>query len=330
MSTSARQFPPATRRRQLLIPVLLLLAGAAVVSWWRAQAADQQEPLPVTGAAVDGLGAFDRELLDFMETRGIDAGALGVARNGEIVLVHGYGWHDDAHTRQVAPDTLFRLASLSKPVTAAAIHDLHQKRLLSLTDPVFCIPPAAPDCLLDISLPQGLPLDPRLGDIRVAHLLDHTAGWDRERSGDPMFQTVEIAASRGLPNPPSKVDIARYVLEQPLDHTPGSVYVYSNFGYLLLGLIIEEVSGSSYADYIRAAIFAPLDVGRSAVLTGASLPEDRDPREPRYVDPETCPSAFSPAAQVSCPDGGFVLEVMDAHGGLVASADAYARFMAAY
>jgi CubicO group peptidase (beta-lactamase class C family) len=215
-----------------------------------------------------------------------------------------------------------------KPITAAAILQLIDEGLLNADDRVFCLPRSPSTCLLTIS-PFGTP-DARAANITVQHLLDHEGGWDRDTSGDPMFQSAQIANQLGIASPPEKLDIARYMLGRPLDYTPGTDEAYSNFGYMLLGLIIENITGQSYTEYIQQTIFAPLGVPSSEIELGRTLPTFRNPREPWYADPDTTSSVFDASLTVPWPDGGFYLEAMDAHGGMIASTNAILHFLQAF
>ncbi len=199
--------------------------------------------------------------------------------------------------------------------------------MLHLDDHVFDLGQAGGGILK--LTPFGAP-DPQLGLVTVAELLAHTGGWDRVLSGDPMFESVAIANALGIRSPPGPSDIARYMMGRPLDHAPGSTYAYSNFGYMLLGLVIEQVTGGDYLDFIHRTVFTPLEVADSEVQLGRTLLADRSPREPWYSDPNIGPNVFSPGQNVLLPDGGFCLEAMEAHGGLITSARAYARFLGAY
>jgi N-acyl-D-amino-acid deacylase len=99
---------------------------------------------------------------------------------------------------------------------------------------------------------------------------------------------------------------------------------------MLLGLIIEDITGLSYTDHIQQTIFAPLGIPSSEIELGRSLPTFRNPREPWYSDPGTTSSVFDPALTVPWPDGGFYLEAMEAHGGLIASTNAILHFLQAF
>jgi CubicO group peptidase (beta-lactamase class C family) len=117
---------------------------------------------------------------------------------------------------------------------------------------------------------------------------------------------------------------------QPLQFKPGSKSVYSNFGYSLLGQIIEKVTGRTYVDYVRTELLAPL--GITTINLGHTLLSERAPGEPRYTDPGLGPNVVQPDAteSVAAPDGTFYLEAMDSHGGLIGSAPDLARFLHVY
>jgi Beta-lactamase len=177
--------------------------------------------------------------------------------------------------------------------------------------------------------PFGTP-DTRLKDITVQQLMDHQGGWDRDASGDPMFESIMIANALGVPSPPSQTDTVRYMMGRPLDFTPGTKTVYSNFGYLLLGLIVEQITGTDYTAWVQQQILNPQGAASTEIQLGHSLPAQRNSREPWYSDFNTAPNVFNPSVTVSSPDGGFYLEAMEAHGGLISSARAVAQFLRGY
>jgi CubicO group peptidase (beta-lactamase class C family) len=273
---------------------------------------------PISGVLVPELLAYDQAMYDFMRARNIPAGALAVTRNGKLLLAHGYGYADRERTRSVQPDTPFRYMSITKPVTAAAVKSLIRQGKLQLTTRVLPL----------LELAAG---DPRMNDITIQHLLEHKGGWDIQQLGyDPMFRAIEIKQALGLEGLPNEWDIARYMVGQPLSFAPGTREAYSNFGYLLLGLAIEKVSGKSYIEYVQQNIFQPL--GIRDIELARTLPQDRNPREPFYSDPYQGRNVFAPPDYplVSWADGGWVAENMDAHGGLIGSASSYAAFMDKY
>ena len=292
---------------------------------WRL-GADAPAVLPTTGFAGSGFTHFDDVMTSFMNARSIPAGALAITRFGVRHYERGFGWLDKEQTRATPPDALFRIASVTKPITQAAIDMLIREGRLDRDAPVFCL--SQPPCLVDVA-PFG-EADPRTQDITVRHLLDHRAGWDRDISGDPMFDAIRIAETLGVPSPPGKRNVVRYVLGRPLDFAPGARFAYSNFGYLVLGLIVEEVSGVPFTRFVQERVLAPIGVAATEVELGRSLPPQRNPREPWYSDPYRGRSVFDPSVVVPFPDGAFHVEAFEAHGGLIASTAALAGFVDRY
>ena len=252
-----------------------------------------------------------------MSERSIGAAVLCIAKaDSEIVYERGFGHMDRDETRTVPADAIMRVASLAKPVTAAAIRTLVREGRLSLDDRLTE--------LLEIK-PHGDP-DPRLDDVTIRHLLEHKGGWDRKKSGDPMFRAIAIAKELETESPPSREEIASWVFGQKLDFDPGERKAYSNFGYLLLGRVIERVTGDDATDWIRRNIVKSDDF-----ILARTFPNARSPREPQYFHPgpET-PNVFDPDRQAPWPDGGWDSESMDTHGGWAITARAYTDFLIRY
>lgn len=292
----------------------------AVLTSLLLQGCQASESLPATGEYRSGLGRFDRTMMRLMEKWDIPGGALAILQDGEIILSRGYGYADMDSGELVQPNSLFRIASLSKPVTAAAVLKLVEDGKLELDAPVFQI-------LDDLRPPEGAQIDPRIYGITIRHLLEHTGGWDRNTSFDPMFRVSEIAQEMKTPSPADCPTIIRYMLEQPLDFDPGSQYAYSNFGYCILGRVIEKVSGQAYEAYVKDHILEP--VGIDDMRLGHSLLADRAEGEVRYYGREpdhTQPVFPDIEGTVPWPYGGFYIEAMDSHGGWIASAIDLARF----
>ncbi|WCJ59972.1 serine hydrolase [Fontisphaera persica] len=279
-------------------------------------------PSLARGNGPSPLPSFDRCLEHFMAARNIPGGALAILRHGRLVYARGYGWAQREQQIPVQPTTLFRLASLSKPITALAILRLAQARRLSLDEPAF-------DRLGLAPLP-GKTRDPRLEHITIRHLLQHTGGWDRAVSGDPMFMSHPIARACGVPSPPGPRDIIRYMMGRPLDFDPGTRHAYSNFGYCVLGRIIEAVTGHPYETWVRRDLLTPL--GIRSMRLGRSQLRNAHPGEAHYymADNRTAPSVFEEVPSVvPAPYGSFCLEAMDAHGGWLASVVDLMRLSAA-
>jgi CubicO group peptidase (beta-lactamase class C family) len=262
----------------------------------------------------------------FMKANNISSGQLAVTRNGKLLLAHGYTYNADSSV-SVTPTSMFRVASISKPITATAVLKLVEEGKLNLSDRVttlLSLDPPPP--------PSGYP-SLNLNDVTVLHLLQHLGGWDWSRTWDPLFHDWATAGSGPLPI--SQADIIRYTTaNQPLSYAPGSTYFYSNYGYLLLGRIIEARSGKSYSDYVREKVFVPRGIPASRMVRGRSLTQH--PAEVHYDSGLTGSTVYDKtlvngqARQVPRPYGAWNLENHDANGGWVTTAVDLTRFAAVY
>ena len=291
-----------------LLPILAVLALGPSVS---AQ--------PVTGEAVPEMAHVDTFVQGLMAQHGIHGAAVAVVKDERLVYARGFGYADVDAQEPVAPDALFRIGSISKPVTAVVTMSLVEDGLLSLDEPAFAwLPGLAP--------PAGQTADPRVADITVRDLLQHSGGWDREIGGEPLNKTVEIMAALGLDAPPTCDDVIRFQLGQPLDFDPGTRYAYNGFDYCVLGAIVERVTGLGYETAAQTVL---AEAGIQRMRIGAELLEGRAPGEVRYYDPATAPSIFDPTQTVPMVYGGFDLTARAASGGWIASAVDLVRFLAA-
>ena len=174
----------------------------------------------------------------------VPGAALLVLRDGEPVVRKGYGLAELAPRTPVTSDTRFRLASVSKQVTAAAILLLVQDGTLSLDDP----------------LRRWLPgLPPATSGITLHHLLTHTSG----------LADYEDLLPSDLEGQVQDADVLR-LLEgvDRLDFAPGSRYRYSNSGYVLLGLVVARASNQEFPAFLHERIFQPLGMGAVALVDG--------------------------------------------------------------
>lgn len=293
-------------------------------AWLCASSVDQTTP-PPTGQHHPDLSSFDDLMTSFLKQRNIPGAALAVARGGRLVYARGFGLADLQRNEPVQPNSLFRIASVSKPLTAVAILQLVERGRLSLDDK------ALEFLKLQPHLRSKAQPDARLKQITLRQLLQHTAGWDRDKSFDPMFRSVKIAEELGVQPPAQPRHIIRYMLGQPLDFDPGQRYAYSNFGYCVLGRIIEKASGKPYETYVQHQVLAPLGIRDMAI--GKSLAAGRASNEVRYypADTKLVPACVGQALGQAVPwcYGGWYLEAMDAHGGWIASAPDLVRFACA-
>ena len=166
--------------------------------------------------------------------------SLAIARHGQFVYQQAYGLADQGAEEPATTASLFRIASLTKPITSVAIFSLIEQGRLGLHDLVF-----GPQGLLKFDYGERYP-EP-VGRITLYHLLTHTCGgWENDGS-DPMFREPKM----------NHRELIIWTLEyEPLKHEPGDHYAYSNFGYCILGRVIEKITGQTYAEYIQQEVLA--------------------------------------------------------------------------
>jgi N-acyl-D-amino-acid deacylase len=264
--------------------------------------------LPITGKAVAFLAPLDVAMERVMLRHGIPGAALAITKDGKLVFAKGYGWANYENTEVATPETLFGLASVSKCFTALAILKLVEEKKLSLDQSAFAI-------LKHLRPPRGAVVDPRLAKITIRHLLNHSGGWDRNRSGDPINWSWQVAQRLGVRMPINEDHLIRFMLGARLDFDPGSNAVYSNFGYIMLGQIVAQVTGQSYEEYVRESVMEPMGI------RGARLHD----REGRYFQGES--RRYNPGLLRAMPP--YNMPWTDASGGWAASAVDLARFMTA-
>jgi CubicO group peptidase (beta-lactamase class C family) len=180
-------------------------------------------------------------------------GSVLVAEKGQVIFKKGYGMANMEWSIPNAPDTKFRLGSITKQFTAMLIMQLVEKGKLKLAGHVTDYLPDYPKATGD--------------KITVHHLLTHTSGIPNYTSFPGFFQTK----SRDPYKPEA---FLKTFADMPLDFEPGSKFSYSNSGYFLLGVIIEKVTGKSYADVLNDNILAPLQLnGTGYDLFSSILPK---------------------------------------------------------
>ncbi len=222
--------------------------------------------------------------------------SLAITHQGRLVFAKGYGLADRTSNTPVNSSHRFRVASVSKPLTSIGVMRLIESGQVRLTDRVF----GRGGLLGETYGAQGTYADSRVLDITVQHLLEHTmGGWDNDGndgSGDPMFMNPSMTHAQ----------LIQWVLQNvPLEFAPGTTHQYSNFGYSVLGRIIERVTGKSYDAYMRDHVFTPS--GATSFAVGGDTLAARLPNEAVYYQLGT--GAFNPY--------GMPVRRMDAHGGWV-------------
>lgn len=269
------------------------------------------------------LHRMDSEVQRFMDRWDIKGMSLAVTRNDSLLYAKGYGWADREAGVRMTPTNIMRIASASKLVTAIAIMRLREQGLLSLDSKVF-----GPGGILGDTAFTAAIGDRRILDITVDNLLHHKGGFGLG-AGDPMFNTNEIIAAKHLDGPPSNDQLVRIVLSRRIAFAPGHGRRYSNFGYFLLSLIIERVSGTDYWDYVQREVLRP--AGSYLFRPATNYYEARSPGEVRYYGPdnELVEEYNGSGRMVERIYGGSNVNGLMGAGGWCASASDLARLVAA-
>jgi len=250
------------------ILALAVLAGGGCVLLRGKDA--EPEPLPVylehlndsitnSRSDIPELYPLDQAVDSFMNYWALHGVSLSITRNDSLVYAKGYGKADA--TTPMAPGTTLRMASVSKLLTAVAVMKLQEEGKVFLDTPVF-------GPLGVLNKYDSYIRDDNYYLITVEHLLRHQAGFTT-RGGDPVFSPYS-----------SRDALLRKQLGRTLAYEPGTWQEYSNFGFLLLSLVIEEVAGMPYEDFLQADVFAPALC--SGFRIGGNYLKDRLPGETRY------------------------------------------------
>src|ERR1700752_1736699 len=219
-----------------LISLMLTSCSGALVSLTPLAIVTEVPPPSPTVASEGATSKIDK-ILTFHTEQETFTGAVLVARNGEILLSQGYGWADRDNQIPNTPKTKYRLGSITKQFTAMAILILQTQGKLDVREPICRYLPECPDSWQEIT---------------IHHLLTHMSGIP-DLTEFPDFHTF-----KAIPTTPEQT-IVRFK-DKPLDFPPGEKWNYSNSGYILLGTIIEQVSGQSYEMFLQQNIFDPLQM----------------------------------------------------------------------
>lgn len=269
------------------------------------------------------LSKMDREIERFIGKWNIKGMSLAITRNDSLLYAKGYGWADQEEGKEMTPSNIMRMASASKLVTAIAIMRLVEDGKLRLDSRVF-----GPDGILSDTIYTNAIKDKRLFDITVDNLLQHKGGFGMG-AGDPMFNTKDIIAAKHLDGPPTNEELTQIVLGRKIAFTPGQGFRYSNFGYMLLSLVIERVTGKSYWDYVTEDVLHP--AGCYGFRPATNYYADRSEKEVRYYGPDNEPvEEYNGSGNlVERVYGGSNVNGLLGAGGWCASAADLARLVAA-
>ncbi len=234
------------------------------------------------------LGAISSKINAYMSANQVPGVALAITKDGRLVYASGFGYANKETGEEAGPTNLFRIASVSKNITSTTIMKLIEAKSLHLTDHIF-----GPGGLLASQYPTPAS-NQKINQITIKYLLEHVSGLSNA-GGDPMFMNTGM----------NHQQLISWMINDPahkMARDTNTQFEYLNFGYCLLGRVIEKATGQGYEQYVKQNVLAPTGVTDMAI--GANSEAARKPREVKYY-----------------PAGAYSLNVtrFDSHGGWVAS-----------
>jgi CubicO group peptidase (beta-lactamase class C family) len=242
------------------------------------------------------LQLISSKITAYMNANQVPGLALAITKDDRLVYAAGFGYADKESGEEAGPTSLFRIASVSKQFTSAAVMKLIEAKTLDVGEHVF-----GPNSILGSEFPTP-PGNQKINQITVKHLLEHVSGLT-DSPDDPMFDNVSY----------DHAQLISWVLNDPtrkMTRDANTQWEYLNFGYCLLGRVIEKRTHKTYEQYVREAVLSPSGISDMAI--GANSFAQHKPREVKYY-----------------PADSYNLNVtrFDSHGGWVASPIDLARFL---
>jgi D-alanyl-D-alanine carboxypeptidase len=257
------------------------------------------QPQNFSVSVTTGIAAIDQGMTAFMSQYNIPGMAIAITLNDQLVYVNSYGQASVENNQPVTNQSLFRISSLSKQITSAAIMRLLDQGKLSLNSTVF-----GNGSILGNTYGTQ-PYGPGVTNITVGELLHHTEGGWTDDGTDAFGQNFSYTIPQLMTWQLNNVPL--------LDTIPGRSYHYSQFGYTVLGRIIEKITGLSYTQAVQSLVLQPSGIS-DMQIAGNTL-ADRLPNEVEYYGQNNEDPYYIPVAR------------MDAANGWVASATDLARFL---
>ncbi len=293
-----RKTHPVTPQIRTMATIAVFMLALTACS--KDSGGDDDIPEPNPPAKQENIAAVDDAVQTFMTKHNVPAVSVAITKDEKLVYVKSYGYADKEAKELATTSSLFRLASVSKSVTAIALMKLIEDKKLTLDSKVF-----GTGTLLGTQYGKK-PYSSNLTNITVRHLLQHTSGGWGNSVNDAMFLQQQLSAD----------ELITWALDnQTQKNAPGQVYDYSNFGYCLLAKIVEKVTGQTYEQYVKKTILEPL--GIKTMTVGGNTLADRKPNEVKYYG--TSYSGIDPYI--------YNIVRMDANGGWIASAKDLAKLL---
>ena len=264
-------------------------------------------------STLDKTKQFDRDVEYFMRYWGIKGGSFALMYKDSLIYAKGYGYANIKDSIECDVNHIFRVASVSKLITATSVMKLYEQGKLSLDSQVF-----GEKGILNDSIFLNLK-NKNLEKINVEHLLRHTAGFSSP-IGDPAFNPVGVARVLDKELPLTVDDMVIYASRNRLRTIPGGSYNYSNLGYIVLSKIIEKVSGLNYETYVKDSILAP--IGCYDMYLGRNYSKNRAVNEVAYYEVKEAEpvAAYDGSGKLTMKsNGGNDVTLLSGAGGWIAS-----------
>jgi len=238
--------------QQGMVPIMVQAGTLDATNRFAAVFAHANRPetrtMRIEGPVVPIFAGVDTAIINYMRATGTRAASVSVTRHDRLVYSRSFTWAEPSYPLTTL-ESLFRIASMSKPITSIAIFRLIEQGVINLD--------AALIPTLGLVPPPGRALVPEAATITVRQLLGHMSGL-----GD-VEDAYEVVKAYGTTLPTNERQMAGFKLSQALSFAPGTQQGYSNAGYLVLGLIIEQVTGESYENAVRRLVMTPLGITRA-------------------------------------------------------------------
>jgi len=273
---------------------------AATLCLMTSSAAFAEDPLPRAkpedvGMSSERLARIETTLKADIEAGRIPGAVIAVARHGKLVMLDAYGWRDKAANLPMTTDTIFNIASMTKPMTTVGALMLYEQGKILMDDPLAKYFPKFTDmrvAVRDDGEPTALTV-PARKPITIQDLMRHTSGLIYGGRGTTLVHKMYPAGSGDAANEYDGAAFLDKLAAAPLLYQPGTVWDYG-FGLDVTGLLIESISQQTLGQYLQANLFTPLgmtDTGFSIPADKATryakpLPEDPDTGKPQARNPE--------------------------------------------
>ena len=262
------------------------------------------------------MPGFDNWMKSLMQRLGARSGSLAITRNADLVYARGYNLAEPGY-QVTQPTTPMRIASCTKPITSIAIQQLVESGSLDRTQKAY-------------PLVYSGTTNGTNKTVTVDQLLYHTGGQYLGRGGyDAMFSDARVASDLGKAMPINKDDVLKDMANYSPDYTPKAKHKYSNYGFSLLGQVIEAKTTKTYTQSITDSVLKPLGISGQFFM-GQSAGGGAEPRYEQATPQLATTVRSASGSLVAYPYGGFSIENMDSHGQWVGSTVHLARILAVF